>query len=138
MEVVVVTEKTQYPWGLHLEGYTITYSSHVYLPYSWEGLPRKHRREHDWAQGDDHLFLIHKGYAIPLENFARGNNLPAPWIGIATDSFFSGTVLAEHPDEYGYLLGTLISGINESHLVPKRGRRIIDRTQVPSAIRSTL
>lgn len=129
MEIVVITEKTQYPWGLHLEGYTITYSSHTYMPHVWESLPRKDRREHDWAQGTEHLFLIHKGYAIPLEEFARASHLPAPWIGIATDSFFSGVVLAEHSDD-GYMLGTLISGINESQLVPKRGRRIIDQTAV--------
>lgn len=130
MEVVIITEKTQYPWGLHLEGFTITYSSHTYLPHVWESLSRKDRREHEWAQGTDHhLFLVHRGYAIPLENFSRANHLPAPWIGIAHDSYFSGVVLAEHPNEDGYMLGTLISGINKSHLLPKRGRRIIDRTQ---------
>lgn len=130
MEVVVVTEKTQYPWGLHLEGYTITYSSHSYELISWEHLPAKDRQEHEWAAGRGCDFLIHKGYAIPLENFSRANHLPAPWIGIAHDSYFSGVVLAEHPNEDGYMLGTLISGINKSHILPKRGRRIIDQTAV--------
>jgi hypothetical protein len=72
-------------------------------PTSWEGLPKKAQKEHDWAAPEcscvgeclkehfsEQSFVKFQGYWIPVENFEI-RSFPSIY-GIAPDCFFAGTI----------------------------------------------
>lgn len=97
--------------NLVFKTFSIKTSNHTYQAITYNDLTEKEKLDRDWAKNDPETeFIRYQGCIIPLENFLKCDTLPDPWIGAASDSYLSSTIIAFEGNDYK--LGTLVSNQN--------------------------